>query len=130
MYTLRDALIARAREMHRNVRVWCCGSYQRSKTFDGIDVCADRVIHEIIEKIEETRRSGVCVQKFSIIGQAWSFQASQRRELMDPVDRYSLGGLIARVVVKHLVSTKGSIFDNVELCNFATFASPAIGMPT
>jgi hypothetical protein len=31
--------------------------------------------------------------------------------------------------VKHLTSAKSSVLDNVELCNFATFASPAIGIP-
>lgn len=80
MHTLRDALTTRAKEMRRNVRVWCCESYQRSKTFDGVDVCADRAIHEITEKIEETRKSGSLVQKFSILGQAaWLFQASRPR---------------------------------------------------
>jgi hypothetical protein len=79
MYTLREALNSRAKELHRNVRVWCCESYQRSKTFDGVDVCADRAIHEITEKIEETRKSGSFVQKFSILGQASLFQASRRR---------------------------------------------------
>ena len=41
--------------------------------------------------------------------------------------RYSLGGLIARVVVQRLFLE--SFFDGVQPCNFTTFASPAIGIP-
>lgn len=69
MYTLRDALNARADALDCNLLVVCCKSYQRSKSFDGVDICADRVIHEITDRITETRKSGSFVQKFSILGQ-------------------------------------------------------------
>jgi hypothetical protein len=68
MYTLRDALKSHADEVRCNVRVWCCESYQRSKTCDGIDICADRAIDEITEQITTIRNSGKFIQKFSILG--------------------------------------------------------------
>lgn len=43
------------------------------------------------------------------------------------VIRYSLGGLIARCVVKRIVDSP--FFEKIELCNFTTFASPSIGVP-
>jgi len=129
MHTLRDALKARAHTLNCNLLVWCCESYQRSKTFDGVDICADRVIHEITDKITEARKSGSSVQKFSILGQVLIGSSCHRGDLIESVPRYSLGGLIARFVVKHLTSTMSSVLKGVELCNFATFASPAIGIP-
>lgn len=43
--------------------------------------------------------------------------------------RYSLGGLVARYVLGLLDSRTPSFFDEVRPANFATFASPAIGVP-
>lgn len=42
--------------------------------------------------------------------------------------RYSLGGLVARYVLGLLESRTPSFFAEVRPVNFATFASPAIGM--
>jgi hypothetical protein len=44
------------------------------------------------------------------------------------VCRYSLGGLVARYVLGLLESRTPSFFAEVRPVNFATFASPAIGM--
>jgi hypothetical protein len=42
--------------------------------------------------------------------------------------RYSLGGLVARYVLGLLESRTPSFFEEIRPVNFATFASPAIGM--
>lgn len=70
MYALRDALLARAREYQASVDVYCCQSYQGTRTYDGVDVCADRVVDEIHRKIKALRDSGCQIDKFSILGSA------------------------------------------------------------
>ncbi|GAA5854978.1 hypothetical protein JCM8547_002330 [Rhodosporidiobolus lusitaniae] len=79
-------------------------------TYDGIDTCADRVVEEIDEEVKKIQREGGKVTKFSMVG-------------------YSLGGLVARYTIGLLDSRTPSFFDEVEPVNFATFASPAIGIP-
>ncbi|GAA5992019.1 hypothetical protein JCM5350_006251 [Sporobolomyces pararoseus] len=79
-------------------------------TYDGIDLCAERVLNEIDEEIERIEKEGAKVERFSIVG-------------------YSLGGLVARYVLGLLDSRTPSFFDSVEPVNFTTFASPAIGIP-
>lgn len=81
-------------------------------TYDGIDVCADRVLAEIDAECKRitTEDPSARIAKFSIVG-------------------YSLGGLIARFVLGLLDSRQPSFFDQVEPVHFATFASPAIGIP-
>ncbi|GAA6041623.1 hypothetical protein JCM8097_007772 [Rhodosporidiobolus ruineniae] len=79
-------------------------------TYDGVDVCADRVVEEIDEQIAQIEKDGGKVDKFSMVG-------------------YSLGGLVARYVIGLLDSRTPSFFDKVEPVNFATFASPWIGIP-
>ncbi|GAA5917934.1 hypothetical protein JCM6882_004130 [Rhodosporidiobolus microsporus] len=79
-------------------------------TYDGIDVCADRVVEEIDAEIKRIEADGGTVDKFSMVG-------------------YSLGGLVARYTIGLLDSRTPSFFDKVEPVNFTTFASPAIGIP-
>ncbi|GJN92027.1 hypothetical protein Rhopal_005055-T1 [Rhodotorula paludigena] len=79
-------------------------------TYDGIDVCADRVVDEIDDECKRIELDGGKVERFSIVG-------------------YSLGGLVARYVLGLLDSRTPSFFDQVRPVNFATFASPAIGIP-
>ncbi|BGP36287.1 hypothetical protein JCM10449v2_000185 [Rhodotorula kratochvilovae] len=79
-------------------------------TYDGVDVCADRVVDEIDAEIRRIEQDGGKVERFSIVG-------------------YSLGGLVARYVLGILDSRTPSFFDNVRPVNFATFASPWIGIP-
>ncbi|GAA6046537.1 hypothetical protein JCM3770_006198 [Rhodotorula araucariae] len=79
-------------------------------TYDGVDVCADRVVEEIDAEIRRIEHEGGKVERFSIVG-------------------YSLGGLVARYVLGILESRTPSFFEDVRPVNFATFASPAIGIP-
>ncbi|GAA5981084.1 hypothetical protein JCM10908_003978 [Rhodotorula pacifica] len=81
-------------------------------TYDGIDLCADRVLAEIDAECARitSEDPSAHIAKFSIVG-------------------YSLGGLIARFVLGLLDSRQPSFFKDVEPVHFATFASPAIGIP-
>ncbi|GAA5891805.1 hypothetical protein JCM8208_002892 [Rhodotorula glutinis] len=79
-------------------------------TYDGIDTCADRVVDEIDAEVKRIHDDGGRVEAFSIVG-------------------YSLGGLVARYVLGLLDSRSPSFFDDVRPAHFATFASPAIGIP-
>ncbi|KWU41596.1 DUF676-domain-containing protein [Rhodotorula sp. JG-1b] len=81
-------------------------------TYDGIDECSVRVVQEIDAECARitTEDPSARIAKFSIVG-------------------YSLGGLIARYVIGVLDSRQPSFFRDVEPVHFATFASPAIGIP-
>ncbi|BGP28361.1 hypothetical protein JCM10296v2_000093 [Rhodotorula toruloides] len=78
--------------------------------YDGIDVCAERVVEEIDEEVRRLEREGAKVERFSIVG-------------------YSLGGLVARYVLGLLDSRTPSFFSRTQPKNFTTFASPWIGIP-
>ncbi|KAF8315952.1 hypothetical protein DL93DRAFT_2034786, partial [Clavulina sp. PMI_390] len=108
MFSLRDALTSRARNDGAAIDIYCSHSYEGTRTYDGVDVCADRAIAEVHAHISKLTAQGKAVDRFSILG-------------------FSLGGLIARLVVYKLKSE--GFFDRVTPCNFATFASPAIGIP-
>lgn len=81
-------------------------------TYDGIDECSVRVVQEIDAECARitTEDPSARIARFSIVG-------------------YSLGGLIARYVIGVLDSRQPSFFRDVEPVHFATFASPAIGIP-
>ncbi|KAI5479229.1 lipid particle protein [Pseudohyphozyma bogoriensis] len=81
-----------------------------TRTYDGIDICAERVVEEIDSEIARIEEEGGEVTRFSIVG-------------------YSLGGLVARYVLGLLESRTPSFFSKVRPVNFTTFASPAIGIP-
>lgn len=89
--------------------VLVCKRNASSFTYDGIEVGAERVTREIEETIEELKRDGIKIDRFSIVG-------------------YSLGGLIARFCVG-LLDSKG-YFDYIKPVNFTTFASPHLGVRT
>lgn len=57
-----------------------CKRNASSFTYDGIEVGGERVTREIEDTIEELKRDGIKIDRFSIVG-------------------YSLGGLIARYVI-------------------------------
>ncbi|GAA5846840.1 hypothetical protein JCM9279_004461 [Rhodotorula babjevae] len=78
--------------------------------YDGIDVCAARVVEEIDAEVERIERQGGRVERFSMVG-------------------YSLGGLVARYALGILDSRTPSFFDSALPSSFTTFASPAIGVP-
>ncbi|KPV77983.1 uncharacterized protein RHOBADRAFT_50507 [Rhodotorula graminis WP1] len=78
--------------------------------YDGIDVCAARVVEEVDAEVERIERQGGRVERFSMVG-------------------YSLGGLVARYALGILDSRTPSFFDSAVPTSFTTFASPAIGVP-
>ncbi|KAG6828736.1 hypothetical protein H0H92_006924 [Tricholoma furcatifolium] len=77
-------------------------------TFDGIDWGGERVAKEVFDRVEELKKDGRTVSKFSVTG-------------------YSLGGLVARYVVG-ILHQRG-FFENVAPVNFNTVATPHIGLP-
>lgn len=77
-------------------------------TYDGIDINAARVVEEIDAEILRIQLDGGRVVRMSLVG-------------------YSMGGLVARYVIG-LLYARG-FFALVEPINFATFASPAVGIP-
>ncbi|KAG0144066.1 hypothetical protein CROQUDRAFT_660414 [Cronartium quercuum f. sp. fusiforme G11] len=83
---------------------------QWTNTYDGIDFCAELVAKELDQKIQGFRLDGRQVTKFSCVG-------------------YSLGGLISRFLIGLLHSRTPSFFSQIEPVNFATFASPWVGIP-
>lgn len=80
-----------------------------SFTYDGIELGAERVTHEVEDRLEELEREGKGIKKLSVVG-------------------YSLGGLVARYVIGLLYSN--GWFSKLEPVNFTTFASPHLGVRT
>lgn len=78
-------------------------------TYDGIELGAERVTHEVEDTLEELEREGKAIKKLSVVG-------------------YSLGGLVARYTIGLLYS-KGW-FSKLEPVNFTTFATPHLGVRT
>ncbi|KAG9044817.1 hypothetical protein FS837_007500 [Tulasnella sp. UAMH 9824] len=84
-------------------------------TYDGVDWGAERVIEEIKARIT------------SIEGSAPSSSSAIRRKVTRfSIFGYSLGGLVSRYTVGILYATK--FFDTVKPINFATIATPHIGL--
>lgn len=76
-------------------------------TYDGIELGAERVTHEIESFLEDLEREGKQIRKLSIVG-------------------YSLGGLVARYAIGLLYSR--GWFSKLEPTNFTTFATPHLGV--
>lgn len=106
-----DYLVKALREKYSEdeMIVLACKRNASSFTYDGIDVGAERVTREIEETLEELKRDGYTIDRFSIVG-------------------YSLGGLIARYIIGILDSKK--YFEYLKPVNFTTFASPHLGVRT
>jgi hypothetical protein len=92
-----------------NLHILVPKSNSENNTYDGIDVCGERVAHEIEICLKELELAGSKVTKISVVG-------------------YSLGGLIARYVVG-LLYTNG-FFETLRPINFTTFATPHLGVRT
>ncbi|KAJ7442261.1 DUF676-domain-containing protein [Mycena latifolia] len=91
------------------VHLLVAASFTYTNTYDGIDINADRVLHELDDAVLALEKDPtVRITKFSVTG-------------------YSLGGLIARYVVGALYSR--GFFDSVEAVNFASFTTPHVGIP-
>lgn len=90
-------------------------SNKDSFTYDGIEVGAERIMHEIenvisdIRAVQEAEGKEVKLSKISMAG-------------------YSLGGLVARYTVGLLY--KNGVLDTLQPINFTTFATPHLGVRT
>ncbi|KAF2765431.1 DUF676-domain-containing protein [Teratosphaeria nubilosa] len=104
---LRDTLAA-AHE-GQGLYILIPSSNRDNHTYDGIEVGAERVTHEIEDVLKDLEAAGSHVQKISIAG-------------------YSLGGLVCRYVVGLLYSA--GILDRIQPMNFTTFATPHLGVRT
>ena len=107
LYHLRDTLQEEFGD--HGIEILIPQSNSSNFTYDGIEVGAERITHEIENHIQKIGRAGTKINKISIIG-------------------YSLGGLIARFVVGLLY--KNGVFENIRPLNFATFATPHLGLRT
>ncbi|KAK9450982.1 putative serine esterase-domain-containing protein [Limtongia smithiae] len=76
-------------------------------TYDGIDMCGEKVADEIEQALESYEKQNIQIDKISVVG-------------------YSLGGLMARYAIG-ILYTKG-IFKKVTPVNFTTFCTPHIGV--
>lgn len=75
-------------------------------TYDGIDVCGDRLVDAILQRIQQEKQEGRQVVKVSFIG-------------------YSLGGLILRYAAGKLLVM--GVFNTVKPMNFISIATPHLG---
>ncbi|KAK6906990.1 hypothetical protein I203_100979 [Kwoniella mangroviensis CBS 8507] len=80
-----------------------------ARTWDGIDVCAYRIVEEIDREIERLEDQGKDVVGFSVMG-------------------YSLGGLISRYIIGVLHSRHPSFFSRHKPISFSTAATPHLGV--
>lgn len=93
------------------VRVLCPTSNAWTHTYDGIDICAVRVLVELFAELDRLQTEDhELVTHFSVVG-------------------YSLGGLICRHLIGLLAVRKSEWWEKVEKVQFTTFASPWIGIP-
>lgn len=137
MFALRDAILerynshAQSHQEHQTIRVICAASYAGTITHDGIDILAERVLLEIESEIGLLEKDGLKLTKFSIAGRVlilyFFYSYFTNTYLSAFMQRFSLGGLIARYILG-ILETQG-FFNDIPPVNFATFASPAIGIP-
>ncbi|WVO14739.1 hypothetical protein L204_102377 [Cryptococcus depauperatus] len=80
-----------------------------ARTWDGIDVCAQRVAEEVEGEIDRLFDEGTDVVGFSVMG-------------------YSLGGLIARYLIGLLNARQPSFFVRHKPISFSTAATPHLGI--
>lgn len=82
-------------------------SFRFWKTYDGLKICAERVLIEMFYEIETLMKNNLKVTDISIVG-------------------YSLGGLIGRYLIGILEELK--FFNYVTPVFFSTFATPHVGI--
>ncbi|KAJ9121976.1 hypothetical protein QFC24_004559 [Naganishia onofrii] len=92
------------------LRILVAQGNEGTYTYDGIDVCANRVAKEIDKEVARIEKDGSrVVREFSVMG-------------------YSVGGLIARYLIGLLHSRDPSFFAKHRPVNFTTLASPHVGI--
>ncbi|KAL2815557.1 putative serine esterase-domain-containing protein [Aspergillus granulosus] len=104
-----DFIVSRLRERYDEDRLYILAAEKNtgSLTYDGVQVCGERLAHEIEETLERLEGDGYKIKKLSVVG-------------------YSLGGLIARYALGLLYSQ--GWLDKLQPTNFTTFASPHLGV--
>ncbi|KAL6240065.1 hypothetical protein BDW75DRAFT_196861 [Aspergillus navahoensis] len=106
MGTISSALRKRYDETQLHILAAQCNT--GNLTYDGIEVCGERLAQEIEATLGKLETNGHNVRKLSVVG-------------------YSLGGLISRYAIG-LLYARGWLDDNkLEPVNFTTFASPHLG---
>ncbi|KXL45517.1 hypothetical protein M433DRAFT_134618 [Acidomyces richmondensis BFW] len=104
---IRDALASEYEG--RGLYIFTPKSNSDQHTYDGIEVGAERITHEIETKLRSIEKAGGHIEKMSIVG-------------------YSLGGLVSRYIVGLLYSN--GVFQRIQPVNFTTFATPHLGVRT
>lgn len=90
-----------------HIRIYNCLASERTKTLDGIDMCGDRFIVSLRQKVIELEHGqDETVTHISFIG-------------------YSMGGLIGQYAIGKLFSE--GFFDSVKLLNVVMLATPRLG---
>nr|KAJ3419645.1 hypothetical protein HK105_006704 [Polyrhizophydium stewartii] len=100
-----------------------------SLTYDGVDVCGDRLLHSVLGKLA----AHGCEPARALSAKSASAEnelSADKPEGDDIIDRisligYSLGGLIIRYVIGRLDAA--GVFDAVRPVNFITLATPHLG---
>lgn len=82
-------------------------SFRFWKTYDGLKICAERVLFDMFYEIETLKKNNLQVAEISIVG-------------------YSLGGLISRYMIGVLEEI--GFFNYVKPVFFTTFATPHVGI--
>ncbi|CAH6722945.1 lipid droplet phospholipase 1 [[Candida] jaroonii] len=82
-------------------------SFRFWKTYDGVKICAERVLIEMFYEIETLKKNNLKVTEISFVG-------------------YSFGGLISRYLIGILEEI--GFFHEVKPVFFTTFASPHVGV--
>ncbi|SCZ89901.1 BZ3500_MvSof-1268-A1-R1_Chr1-3g01649 [Microbotryum saponariae] len=107
-----------------------------TNTYDGIDICAERVVREIDQGVHHSQSE--YFQELPILTHSvWGLTQKECERIAQDggqvkrfsIVGYSLGGLVARYVLGLLESRSPSFFDDVKPVNFTAFASPWIGIP-
>ncbi|KAK9470164.1 putative serine esterase-domain-containing protein [Dipodascopsis tothii] len=96
-----------ASEPNPDPHVLVCRSNEGYKTYDGIDVCGEKVANEIEAALHSYEQAGIPIRRLSVVG-------------------YSLGGLMARYAIG-LLYQRGW-FKKLTPVNFTTFCSPHLGV--
>ncbi|KAG8873342.1 hypothetical protein FRB97_006808 [Tulasnella sp. 331] len=91
----------------RELDVLVAETNRENHTYDGVDWGAERVVKEIHNRINAIEKQNKKVTRFSLVG-------------------YSLGGLLSRYAIG-ILNSQG-FFDKVTPVNFATVATPNIGL--
>ncbi|KAK9459074.1 putative serine esterase-domain-containing protein [Lipomyces oligophaga] len=106
-----NALSKTILDRYPSAHVLVSSSFSGTLTYDGVEICGERVILEIKSYIKTAERHGGIISKMSLLG-------------------YSFGGLVARFVAGQF--EESSFFERYEIepVNFITFATPHLGVVT